>query len=97
MDVTNDGCVERPEVGDPTAVPSCLDRTADWAPYPQATKQQVVRSVITHELGHAVGVSIHTSTDAGDIMLDYSTNWTRDDHFSADAAPMISIHNKGLR
>lgn len=97
MDVTNDGCVELPFVSDPTTLPAACDPTAFTAnPGPQATKRQVARSLTTHELGHAVGINIHTS-DSGDIMYQYSINWTRDGHFSQSAADLIQIHNKGLQ
>ena len=49
VDVNNDRCVELPQVADPTTLTRC-DATASSASGPQATKQQVVRHVATHEL-----------------------------------------------
>ena len=101
MDVTNDGCPELPFVSDPTAVARCTDSTVPQGPYPNATKRQVVRHLITHELGHGAGVSLHT-TDSTDVMYQYTINWIRDGfngfgHFSSTAAPLIQIHNGGLQ
>jgi uncharacterized repeat protein (TIGR03803 family) len=95
MDVNNDGCVELPFVADPLTLSAC-DPTAPVVPppSPQATFQQVVRSVTTHELGHAVGINVHTS-EVTDLMYQYSINWIRDSHFSGQAGALIQIHNKG--
>ncbi|HEY2996014.1 MAG TPA: carboxypeptidase regulatory-like domain-containing protein [Methylomirabilota bacterium] len=94
MDVNNDGCVELPNVADSTTLPNRCDTTADSAAVPQATKQQVARHVTTHELGHAVGVNLHT-TESDCVMYQYSTDWVRDGHFGPTAAPLLQIHNKG--
>jgi hypothetical protein len=99
MDVNNDRCVELPFVPDPTTIPQACDPGAasGTASHPsQATKNQVVRSVATHEVGHAVGINLHT-TDPNDLMYQYSINWTRDGFFSDTAAALIQIHNKGLQ
>ncbi len=95
MDATNDSCVELPFVADPRGMPRCSP-VADSAASPQATKQQVVRSLITHELGHNVGINTHT-TDPTDIMYQTTTNWIREGHFSPTAAGLIQIHNGGLQ
>jgi uncharacterized repeat protein (TIGR01451 family) len=92
FDVNNDGCVEAPTVADPTSIQRCVP-AAETAPTPSATKQQVVRSIVTHELGHAVGLS-HTA-DVTDIMYQATINFTRDGHFSDAAVGLIQIHNKG--
>jgi hypothetical protein len=98
LDVNNDNCVELPLVTDPTKISGTCDTTAPVGTghTSQATKRQVVRSVTTHELGHGAGINIHT-TDPTDLMYQYSTNWTRSDHFSDTAANLIQIHNKGLQ
>ncbi len=95
LDVNNDGCIELPTAADPTTVPRCTAGT-DTAPAPSATKQQVVRSILTHELGHAAGVATHTS-DATDVMYLSTINFTRENHFSSTAAGLVQIHNKGLQ
>ena len=93
FDVNSDGCVELPTVADPTTISVCTP-SADSAASPSATKQQVVRSIITHELGHATGVSTHTD-DATDVMYRSTINYTREDHFGSLATGLIQIHNKG--
>jgi hypothetical protein len=95
MDATNDGCVELPFVADPRGISKCNPAT-DTALSPQATKQQVVRSLITHELGHAAGVNTHT-TDATDVMYQSTINWIREGHFSPTAVGLLQIHNKGIQ
>ena len=106
MDVTNDSCPELPFVTDPKSVARCVpntstDPTGPVGPYPNATKRQVVRHLITHELGHGAGVNLHT-TDSTDVMYQYTIDWIRDGfngsgHFSTTAAPLIQIHNGGLQ
>jgi hypothetical protein len=96
MNVANDSCVELPFVADPSLVADRCSPPASVAVSPKATKRQVVRSVITHELGHAVGINYHTP-DTTDLMYQFSINWTRDGHFSSDAARLIQIHNGGLQ
>jgi hypothetical protein len=98
MDVNNDGCVELPFVADPTTLTPC-NQSSNSASAPQATFQQAVRHVITHELGHAVGINIHTSV-ATDVMYMYSINWARADlatngSFSSQSGALIQIHNTG--
>jgi hypothetical protein len=95
MDVNNDGCVELPFAPDPTTLPLCDQAEASGSDG-QATLQQVVRSLTTHELGHATGINLHT-TDATDLMYQYTINWTRDARFSPAAAQLLQIHNKGLQ
>lgn len=95
VDVNNDGCVELPLMADPTKLTPC-DKTAATAPFPQATFQLVITSLVTHELGHAAGVNIHT-TDQNDIMYNATINWTRAGRFSPEAAALVQVHNKGLQ
>jgi hypothetical protein len=96
VDVNSDGCVELPTVADPTSIGRC-DPSVETAAAPSASKQQVVRVVITHELGHATGVNTHFNNDPNDIMFISTTNFTRDGHFGATAAPLVQIHNKGIQ
>jgi hypothetical protein len=95
MDANNDGCVELPFVADPRGIPRC-NPTADTTLSPQATKQMVIRSLISHELGHNVGINTHT-TDATDVMYQSTINWIREGHFSPTAAGLLQIHNKGIQ
>jgi len=95
LDVNNDGCIEQPTAADPTTLARCVP-TADKADAPSATKQQVVRSIVTHEMGHLAGITAHTS-DPTDIMYLSTINYTRADHFSSQAAGLVQIHNKGLQ
>jgi hypothetical protein len=59
----------------------------------ETTKAQVLKHVITHEIGHNVGVDIHTE-DPLCVMYKYSSDWLRDDHFSDAAQTLIMIHNQ---
>jgi len=95
LDVNNDGCVELPPATDPTLLTPC-DPHADVASGQQATKRMVIRSLVTHELGHSVGITPH-SGDFTDAMFMYTINWTRYDHFSPESAAKVNIHNKGLQ
>src|SRR5262245_14477428 len=94
MDTTNDGCVELPLVADPSD-PSIIrcDPTLPSALGKQATKRQVIRWLVTHELGHAIGGSTHTQ-DQSDIMAQYRKTWLHDDHFSQTFADGIVINNR---
>ena len=56
------------------------------------TREQVLKHVITHEIGHAAGVTFENA-DSTCVMYQYSNNWARDGHFSTDAAALIRIHN----
>jgi hypothetical protein len=95
LDVNSDGCVELPLVGDPATLTRCDPNAAD-ASGPQVTKRQAVRHLITHELGHAVGVTLHT-TDPNDLMYQYTIDWIRDGFLSPAAASLVQIHNGGLQ
>ncbi len=53
---------------------------------------QVLKHVITHEIGHNVGINIEND-DPSCIMLNATTNWLRDNHFSDPAKQLIRIHN----
>jgi len=54
---------------------------------------QVIKHVATHELGHNIGIKIHTS-DPNCVMFEQSNNFLRDGYFSPDAAVLIQIHNQ---
>jgi len=56
------------------------------------TKAQALKHVITHELGHNTGVSLHTE-DPTCVMFNQSNNWIRDDKFCDTALQLIRIHN----
>jgi len=53
---------------------------------------QVLKHVITHEIGHNVGIDLHTA-DSTCVMYNSSINWLRDNHFSTAAKDLIRIHN----
>jgi hypothetical protein len=93
MDINNDFCVELPFESNPLNLESC-DRDADLATAPQATFQQVITHLTTHEMGHQAGANVHTS-DHSDLMYMYSINWERAGHFSPQVRGLIQIHNKG--
>jgi uncharacterized delta-60 repeat protein len=58
----------------------------------ESTREQVLKHVITHELGHALGITFENA-DSTCVMYQYSNNWIRDGHFSTDAAALIRVHN----
>jgi hypothetical protein len=84
LDVDHDGKVELPVVNDPSAAAS--GSYAD-----EYAVEQVLKHTITHELGHAVGMNHNACSDC--LMYEYSTNWRRDDSFSADEQSEMHIHN----
>jgi len=57
------------------------------------TLNQGLKMVITHELGHNTGITIHTQ-DPTCAMYEQTNNLLRDGHFSPDAAQLIRIHNQ---
>jgi hypothetical protein len=81
FDIDNNGSVELPIAGDPNS----FDRNYEY------TKAQVLKHTVTHEMGHAVGMS-HNS-DSTCVMYEYSNNWSRDGKFSNYATVQMSIHN----
>jgi hypothetical protein len=97
MDVNNDRCVELPFVTDPTAIPERCNPAAEAAGSRlQATKQQVVGSVLTHETWHAVGGNNHFDDPSG-ADYRYANNGRRAGHFSDAAGALIQIHNGGVQ
>jgi hypothetical protein len=96
LDINNDGCVELPLAYDPSLLGRC-DPHADFATGEQATKRQVVRQLITHELGHAVGIGDHSNAyvQNPDAIAAFNLDWTRDGYFSPGSAAKVMIHNRG--
>lgn len=82
FDIDKNGYVELPVASDSTKI----DRNYEY------TMAQVIKHTITHETGHAVGLS-HTQ-DATCVMYEYSNNWSRDGNFSDIAKAQILIHNR---
>jgi hypothetical protein len=89
FDVDHDGLVEHPLINDPyhATTPAKDDNYQD-----EYSRWQVLKHTITHELGHAVGVS-HSTSCSNCLMSEYSINWRRDGVFTADEALQIRIHN----
>jgi hypothetical protein len=88
LDVDHDGRVELPVINDPND-PS-TDATGNTYPN-EYTRAQVLKHTITHELGHAVGMSHNSCSTC--LMYEWSTNWSRDDNFSGDEQSQSSYHN----
>jgi hypothetical protein len=84
LDVDHDNRVELPVLNDPSAAAS--GSYAD-----EYSIEQVLKHTITHELGHAVGMSHNACSDC--LMYEYSTNWRRDFSFSVDEQIEMHIHN----
>ena len=81
FDINNNALVELPMASDPNNI----DTNYEY------TRAQVLKHTITHEMGHAVGMS-HNS-DSTCVMYMYSNNWSRDGRFSNTAVGQIRIHN----
>lgn len=95
LDINNDGCVELPLADDPSLLSRC-NPGADAASGEQATKRQVVRQLVTHEMGHMVGIGDHSNDLLNpDAMAAFNLNWTRDGFFSPGSAAKVMIHNRG--
>jgi hypothetical protein len=95
FDTNKDSCTELPLVTDPTTLTRCPDPSAATAPSPQATRQQVVRLTISHEVGHMIGASIYHSTNPMSVNYQFTNNWNRDNFFGPETAPELRIHNRG--
>ena len=77
MDIDHDGFVELPFRTDPYVMTKDTTAPSDTFEF---TKQRVMKYVITHELGHAVGMT--HDTDDQCVMYEYSIDWSRDHCFS---------------
>jgi hypothetical protein len=95
FDTNKDSCTELPLVTDPTALTRCPDLSAASASSPQATRQQAVRLMITHEVGHMIGASIYHNTNPQSVEYQYTNNWDRDNLFGPETAPELRLHNRG--
>jgi hypothetical protein len=82
FDVNNNGRVELPTVTNATQV------TIEY------TKEQVIKHTITHEIGHAVGMTGSHCACPGTLHDQYSTDWQRDGNLSAFSRGEIKIHNQ---
>jgi len=56
------------------------------------SKAVVTRHLITHEMGHGVGIGPHCN-DASCLMYQWSMGWHRDGHFCDTCRSRILIHN----
>jgi hypothetical protein len=81
FDIDDDGFVELPVTSDPTVIDSRFEYS----------KAQVLKHTITHEIGHALGMT--HNTDATCLMYEQSPNWSRDECLSLDSKRQIQIHN----
>jgi hypothetical protein len=61
-------------------------------PLYENTLEQVVKMIVTHELGHNVGITVHTG-DTSCAMHEKTNNFVRDKHFSSTAEALVRIHN----
>jgi hypothetical protein len=81
FDSDDDGFVELPVASDPMLIDSRFEYS----------KAQVLKHTITHEIGHALGMT--HNTDATCLMFKDSPNWSRDGCLSLDSKQQIQIHN----
>jgi hypothetical protein len=81
FDIDADGNVELP----------VQDTTADIVPGFAYTLAQVVKMIITHELGHAIGAR-HDSVQGG-LMYEFMTDFRHDEAFSDESKQSSFIHN----
>jgi len=81
FDIDQNGMVEVPLAG----------LTVD--PGYEYTLDQGLKMVLTHELGHNTGITMHTQ-DPTCAMYEQTNDLLRDRHFSHDAAQLIRIHNQ---
>ncbi|MBI3248640.1 MAG: SBBP repeat-containing protein [Deltaproteobacteria bacterium] len=82
LDLDHDGMVELPVVN----LPSQIDGQFEYS------KAQVVMSTITHEVGHALGLT--HNQDATCLMYEQSPNWSRAGCLSPSSKAEIQIHNE---
>jgi hypothetical protein len=82
FDINNNGMVELPVRGTVDEIEIATENS----------KEQAVKMIVTHELGHNVGITMHTS-DSTCAMNNESNNLIRDNHFSQSAAELVRIHN----
>ena len=87
VDCDSNNRVELPVVCDPSVL---VSQGGSYAF--EYTKAQVLKHTITHELGHAVGMSHNSISEC--VMADATYNWSRDNFFSAIAEGQKHIHNQ---
>ena len=93
VDIDNDGAVELPQTTN-------LAEVAGGVTGLEASQEQVIKHIATHELCHAVGCrSVHTKDDE-DLQYEATNNWRRDDHIGTQntrggtaTSKEIIIHN----
>jgi hypothetical protein len=61
-------------------------------PLYENTVEQVVKMMVTHELGHNVGITLHTN-NSDCAMNGETNNFVRDNYFSSTAEALVRIHN----
>jgi hypothetical protein len=82
LNVDNDQMVELPLVAEPGSIPA----------ENESTIEQVLKHTITHEMGHAVGMTHNSNSDC--VMYELSQNWRRDHNFSEFAKNQMRILNE---
>jgi hypothetical protein len=81
FDIDSDGLVELPVAANPRQVNQQF----------VYRKEHVLMHTISHELGHALGMT--HNTDAACLMYKESPNWSRTECLSLDSKAQIQIHN----
>ncbi len=68
-----------------------VDTAAEVDPAYEVTLAQVVKMIVTHELGHSLGA--HHDSVLGGTMYEYMTDFRHDEAFSNESKSQMNIHN----
>ena len=89
FDIDGDGIVELPFASNPENIDTSCEQDDQGGQY---TKARVVKHIITHEIGHALGGPDH-SKDPDCVMNHESVDWKRDDHLCDWYRSLLKVHN----
>jgi hypothetical protein len=89
FDIDGDGIVELPFASNPENIDPSWEQDDQGGQY---TKARVIKHIITHEIGHALGGPDH-SKDPACVMNHQSVDWKRDDHLCDWYRSLLKVHN----
>ena len=93
FDINGNNIIEIPQAQDPFNVDPASEHDQFGVPY---TKARVMRHIITHELGHALGGTQHSTEKVGeqhDLMYGFTNDWSRDHLLYDWFRSRLRIHN----